>query len=352
MEKDRERAILGCLAGTAVGDALGLPAEGISKRRQQRLWPDLAGHHFIFGRGMVSDDTEHTFLVGRALGVSGGEEKDFQRRLAWDLRWWLLTLPPGIGLATLRALIKLWLGFSPQRSGVFSAGNGPAMRSAILGAALGPGRAKLKALVGLSTRLTHIDPKAEYGAYAVALAAARAAQGFTGPDDFLAQLARDLGPGAAELLRLVEQAAASAARGQTTADFAADLGWKKGVGGYVYETVPAALQAWFLHPGSYEQAVLGAIRCGGDTDTVAAIVGGIVGAGSGLDGIKKEWLDRLWGWPVTLEKMKDLAGVVAAAQNGIASRPRSWLFPWLFLRNLYFTPLVLAHGFRRLAPPY
>lgn len=35
----RERAIVGCLWGTAVGDALGLPCEGLTPRRQQRLFP-------------------------------------------------------------------------------------------------------------------------------------------------------------------------------------------------------------------------------------------------------------------------------------------------------------------------
>lgn len=37
-----ERAIIGCLLGTAVGDALGLPCEGLPKRRQQRLFLDLS----------------------------------------------------------------------------------------------------------------------------------------------------------------------------------------------------------------------------------------------------------------------------------------------------------------------
>jgi hypothetical protein len=50
------------------------------------------------------------------------------------LRGWLLSLPAGIGFATLRAILKLWLGFPLNRSGVYSAGNGPAMRVAVIGA--------------------------------------------------------------------------------------------------------------------------------------------------------------------------------------------------------------------------
>ena len=35
------------------------------------------------------------------------------------------------------------------------------------------------------------------------------------------------------------------------------------------------------------------IQCGGDADTTGAIVGGIVGASVGREGIPEEWLDRL-----------------------------------------------------------
>ena len=56
---DFERAVSGCLIGTAVGDAFGLPCEGLSRRRAQSLFPDMSGYRFLFGRGMVSDDTQH-----------------------------------------------------------------------------------------------------------------------------------------------------------------------------------------------------------------------------------------------------------------------------------------------------
>ena len=57
----RSDQIAGVILGTAVGDALGLPREGLSRRRAGKLFGDPPlGHHFLFGRGMVSDDTEHT----------------------------------------------------------------------------------------------------------------------------------------------------------------------------------------------------------------------------------------------------------------------------------------------------
>jgi len=95
----------GVLLGTAVGDALGLPAEGISRVRIQRMWHGQWRFRFLFGRGMVSDDTEHTLFVAQALLTHPDDVDAFQRCLAWKLRLWLLGLPAGIGLATLKAIL-------------------------------------------------------------------------------------------------------------------------------------------------------------------------------------------------------------------------------------------------------
>lgn len=57
MSSPNSDSIIGCLLGTAIGDAIGLPYEGLSKRRQYRLYPTLKGHNFIFGKGMILDDT-------------------------------------------------------------------------------------------------------------------------------------------------------------------------------------------------------------------------------------------------------------------------------------------------------
>jgi ADP-ribosylglycohydrolase len=107
--------------------------EGLSARRQRRLFPMPLRHRLIGRWGMVSDDTEHTFMLAQALLEAPRDAAAFQRNLARRLRWWLVCLPAGVGFATLRAIVKLWFGVAPNRSGVYSAGNGPGMRSALLG---------------------------------------------------------------------------------------------------------------------------------------------------------------------------------------------------------------------------
>ena len=62
--------------------------------------------------------------------------------------------------------------------------------------------------------------------------------------------------------------------------------------GYVVDTLEAAVWC-LLTTESYEACVLKAVNLGSDTDTVAAIAGGLAGALYGYDAIPKKWLDTL-----------------------------------------------------------
>jgi ADP-ribosylglycohydrolase len=350
----REAAVVGSLLGTAVGDALGLPYEGLSRRRAARLFGEPDRYRLLPRRGMVSDDTEHACMTAQALTASAGDIDAFARQLARRLRWWLLALPAGTGLATLKATLKLCVGVPPSRSGVFSAGNGPAMRSPILGAAV-DNLDLLRRLVRASTRITHTDPKAEYGAWAVAMAARLASRGEpVEPHGYLDELRRSLaGEPADEFLDLVGRAVQSRENGESTEAFADSLGLQRGVSGYVYHTVPVVLHAWLSHPADFRAAVQAVIRLGGDTDSTAAIVGGIVGSAVGKDGIPGEWLDTLWEWPRSVAWIERLGQALAESRTvGKGPRPPRLPIHGVLPRNLFFTAVVLVHGFRRMLPPY
>jgi ADP-ribosylglycohydrolase len=287
-------------------------------------------------------------MTAQALLAAQGDVDLFRAALARQLRWWLLGVPAGIGLATLRALLRLWTGRRPERSGVFSAGNGPAMRAAILGAAIDDLDA-LHAFVQASTRITHTDPKAEFGALAVALAAWQGRQcASPDTDAFLSQLQQWLGGNGEELIGLLSQAIASAQEGQTTEAFAEALGLSQGVSGYVYHTVPVAVHAWLRHPEDFRAAVIAIIACGGDADSTGAIVGGIVGAAVGREGIPTEWRNGLLEWPRSVHWMERLGAQFTDAPPALPWIP----FPAILVRNLLFLLIVLFHGFRRLFPPY
>ncbi len=341
---DSNDAVAGALLGGAVGDALGLPYEGMAPARAARLLGPPDRYRFVFGRGMVSDDTEHACMALQSYCDYPDDPIAFAGALAWRLRWWLLALPVAGGRATVTACLKLWLGFGPNRSGVFSAGNGPAMRAAVLGAAIDD-LSRLRRYSDASCRLTHTDPKALAGAFAVALAAWCAQRGRE--RDFLAVIAEAGGLDQPELAERLRRAVDSAAAGESTEAFAKGMCGPKGVSGYILDTVPVAVHAWQRHPHDLDAGVQAAIRCGGDTDTIAAIVGGIVGTAVGAAGIPAPRLDRLHEWPRSVAWMRRLAAAAVRRQPP----PRANVFA-VVARNAYFFAVVLVHIARRLLPPY
>ena len=346
-----QQRIAGVLLGTAVGDSLGLPSEGLSRQRLRARSGGVWQHRFLFGRGMVSDDTEHTVFVAQALLAYPDDPIAFQRCLAWKLRLWLLGLPAGIGLATLKAILKLWVGISPRRSGVWSAGNGPAMRSAIIGAYFAADPAKRYAFVSASTRLTHTDPKAVTAAMAVAEAAAWALNQYEPVEQWLTHLS---GLGCEEeWLGICQTLAHALASAKSVEEFADAIGLQKGVTGYAYHSVPVALYAWLRHGNDFRKALEAALDCGGDTDTVGAIVGAIVGAKVGKEGIPPELIAGVCEWPRSVSLLEQIAARLARQRDTAhALGPVRYFWPGLILRNFLFLAVVLAHGFRRLAPPY
>jgi ADP-ribosylglycohydrolase len=227
------------------------------------------------------------------------------------------------------------------------------MRSAILGVFAGDDPDYLRGLVRANTRITHTDPKAERAARVVAGAAWLSASGAAiAPADATAQLLEWI-DGDAELAALLEQVRQSAEAGESTPEFCRRLGMERGVPGYCYATLPVVLHGWLSHPRDFERAITAAVECGGDTDTVAAILGGIVGAGVGPEGIPPAWIEHLWEWPRTTGWMQRLARELAFTRMArLPRRPPGAFFPFVLVRNFFFTVIVLAHGFRRLLPPY
>jgi len=121
----------------------------------------------------------------------------------------------------------------------------------------------------------------------------------------------------------------------------------------VYHSVPSVLHAWQSYPDDFSRALQAIIRCGGDTDTTAAMLGAIIGAGVRKQGIPKQWLGGLIEWPRTVSWMENLAiKAVTAVQNKKPGKAHSLSITGLAVRNMGFLLLVLMHGFRRLLPPY
>ncbi|MFC9434838.1 ADP-ribosylglycohydrolase family protein [Nocardia sp. NPDC057030] len=172
-------------------------------------------------------------------------------------------------------------------------GNGAAMRVAPLGAYFAGDRDRAAAQAALSAEVTHRHPEAIVGAMLVAAAAAHAAA------------TRVTGCTATELLDSVEPylvdgrtsdgvRRARKLMGRTVAEAAYELG--NGAAVSAQDTIPFTLWAAATFLDDYPSAVAACVEAGGDADTTAAIVGGIVAAHTGIGGrgairgIPEQWL--------------------------------------------------------------
>jgi ADP-ribosylglycohydrolase len=304
MDTDEGR-FYGVLLGTAVGDALGLAYEGMSA--------DAIARVTLKALGFVSDDTEQSALVAECLAR---HPTDPVRAFRRALLGWFLRMPWGIGLGTLRACVRIALGF--RRSGVASAGNGAAMRAAIVGAWLPRDGVARHELVDAFSRVTHVDPRAVAGARFVADLVAAC----------IASPTRDR----AELVRI-------AAAGVDDASIAAAIAAPVGNTGFIVDTIGILVWCFVRHGDDPKRAIECAIRAGGDTDTHAAIVGACMGALHGAGALPAVRLPE--GGLGGTTHLRTLASALRA-RTPLRAPTYSWI--GALVRNFVSFPIVLAYA--------
>ena len=339
----------GLLVGCALGDALGLPWEGLDSELARSLGakPGELEHALVRQKGMFSDDTEHTIITAKALATSKLAPELFQKHLARQLRWWLCTMPSGAGFATIRATIKLCLGVSPSKSGVWSAGNGPAMRAPIIGALAHHDDDLIAALTAKSSMITHSDPRANHAALALATITGRLTSStWQGVPELttLCTTLRQCAPDDREWAELVELMSTHGERRAEPLELARTMGIAGFVTGYAYHTVPIAIYTWWYHAEEPIEALRSIISLGGDTDSTGALVGALIGVQHGPDIFPQRWRTNLWEWPWGLRELEALGSQLAEPTPSITSP--SWAK--VLARNMVFFAIVYVHGVRRL----
>jgi ADP-ribosylglycohydrolase len=334
----------GVLLGTAVGDALGLPLEGLSARAIARRFTPADRYQLLGRTGFVSDDTEQSALVAQAIAAHPSDVEAAVRRFRRSLLGWFLRLPWGIGLATLRACARIALGL--KRSGVQSAGNGAAMRAAVVGVAFAERPELRRRFSDALARVTHLDPRAVEGARFVAEVAALASRAPVESAPLPLVIAALSAVENAELAAALRAAIALAERSAEVSEAAAALHTT----GFVLHTVPFAAFCFARFGEAPLRMLQQTYSAGGDTDSIGAIAGAWAGALKGSTAFPPELLANLSGGPFGPRHLRALAADLEAALSS-GRQPLSRYSPTLaLLRNLALYPVVLAHGFRRLLP--
>lgn len=338
-----EGRLAGVLLGTALGDALGLPAERLSPRAIARRWGRIERFHLLGRTGFVSDDTEQAALLAQSLARHPDDlercVQDFRRALlGWSLR-----LPFGAGKATLQACIRIALGL--RVTGMPSAGNGAAMRAAVLGVFFQDDPEKRRKWGRALAEVTHRDERAVQGAlYVAELAAACSA---ASPDARLGcvEAARRI-IAVPALGSALDAAQDLAEREATTAEAAATLKTT----GYVVHTVSFASFCFLRHGEDPIRALVEVVNAGGDTDSTGAILGAWVGALHGEVRLPSGLIDRIHDGPFGPTHLRAQAACLARRQAGEPSPVPGYSPLAAFLRNVALVPVLIGHLLRRMVP--
>ena len=179
-----------------------------------------------------------------------------------------------------------WQKHAPQLfEGTGSFGNGAAMRVAPLGAYFADAPELCAAQAALSSRITHSHPEGVAGGIAVAMAACFAARSrVTGGEIDLIGEVLPFVPDSETKTRLLQAQKMENATSEQVAD---SLGAGQQVS--AQDTAPFCLWCASQSLEYYEEALWETVSGLGDRDTTCAIVGGIVAARTGAEGIPEAW---------------------------------------------------------------
>lgn len=301
------------LTGLAVGDALGMPFETTrSDSPALARWtggfiPSAPPNTHHLGAGQFTGDTQMSMALAEHLLSHGFYEpgRASEKYLAWyrsgDCR--------GIGTATRKAMERLASGTVWPDSGERGAeGNGSAMRAAMIGAFHHRGTHRLAAAADwarVDAAVTHRSEEAAEASAAMAVAVSHLASGGRREellDVALSNLRKTRVYFALEdLAHSVRALAQHEAEGKPRGDLGESLlrDWLtqsrldvRGPSARASESVPTAFAA-FLSASTFLEAVEGAVRVGGDTDSVAAMAGAMAGSFFGLASIPEDLVRRL-----------------------------------------------------------
>ena len=167
MEKMKDK-VFGCVFGAVIGDALGMPTEGLKKDEIKNIYGFVEDYiepkNYLAGKvekGEWTDDTEQAIFIIKSLDKNGIDIEKFAKYLIE----WGEKKPPHIGLTSLKAIEKLK---NNDFSGVDSPTCGAAMRIYPIAILFYDNLNKLKDEVIKASKITHNHPEAIAGALAIA----------------------------------------------------------------------------------------------------------------------------------------------------------------------------------------
>ena len=280
--KDR---IAGCLWGQAIGDALGLGTEFMSRDEVKQNYPDGLSKYSQIGAesGRWTDDTDMMLCIARAI-IS--DKRIEPKTVVQNFKEWYNSSPIDIGATTAIILSLFEYDESPyeiaqmmwERTGRNNAANGGVMRTSIVGL----WNENVAENAERICRLTHADPRCIGSCVIIS--------------ELINSLVwQDMELSYVELLQIGDKYDSrikpylERARNGLLEDFELD---DEQTMGYTLKTMGCAI--WCLyHVTSFKDGLLKVVNAGGDADTNAAVTCAVLGAKYGKKGIPEHYIQGL-----------------------------------------------------------
>ena len=257
--------------GVAIGDALGATTEFMTpmeiRAKYGTLKKIVGGGWLHLKPGQVTDDTQMSLCIARAMRDSGGWNLS---AVAENFVAWMKSRPVDIGATCARGIGDfMHKGILEVPYNEWDAGNGGVMRMVPVALGTVGDDRLLETWAVEQARLTHNHPLSDAACIAVG--------------------------------RMVQQAMTGASR-EALKTIADDLvathrtfGYRPYLGNstaYVVDTMQTVFH-YFFNTSSFEDCLIGVVNQGGDADTTGAIAGMIAGAFYGTQSLPRHWLRRL-----------------------------------------------------------
>lgn len=285
---DIEKKLSGYLYGTACADALGRPVEHLTLEQIQKKYGEK-GILELPSNSPWTDDTQLMLVLARVL-LRGAELElpELMDKIAEELVLWLDEPDLGAGATTRGAALNIRDGIHWSNSGLNSKTCGSLMRVGILGFIFRNDPEKLIKVASISGKITHTHPAADAASVAGAYAVKLALDGVE-PREMFEPLLEVTQGISQEFTQALENSYITA-----YSDIEDKEGLKKlGQGWYADETFALAYFCILRYPNDYKKAIRTAVNITGDSDSVASVAGGILGARLGVDAVPISWIEAL-----------------------------------------------------------
>jgi ADP-ribosylglycohydrolase len=298
MIANRENQIRGVIFGHAIGDALGLGTEFMSKATIAHHYPQGLSHYkqiiqdthrARFEKGDWTDDTDQMLCIfDSLLALKRFDTLDIARRIYQ----WGADGAPDIGQTVHSVLTAPGFLENPHKvsqsywesTGKNMAANGGVMRTSIIGVWEYHDLEKVAFHAQEACKITHHDPRCILSCQIISLLIARLLQGESDIPALLNELKESY---ASKDPRVLEYFNKALDKNIAPLELGESLSM-----GYTLKAMSAGI--WALQNAtSFKEGLLAIIHEGGDADTNAAVAGPLLGARFGYSSIPSEWIDGL-----------------------------------------------------------